>query len=153
MEFFDYNCPYCRASLPAMKKYYAQHKGDDALRLHRADPDLRQTWAERGRRARPSLAARRQGDKYVAFHFALMGEDGSITQEMIDADATKCGLDVAKLNADMADPAIDAAVDAAQALARRTKIDGTPTFIANGRLRAGAVDDAALRDLMGGKAI
>ena len=28
VEFFDYNCPYCRASLPAVKKYYDAHKND-----------------------------------------------------------------------------------------------------------------------------
>src|SRR5689334_13569648 len=28
VEFFDYNCPYCRLSLPAIKKFYDKHKGD-----------------------------------------------------------------------------------------------------------------------------
>ena len=28
VEFFDYNCPYCRASLPAVKKFYDKHKND-----------------------------------------------------------------------------------------------------------------------------
>ncbi len=28
VEFFDYDCPYCRASLPAMTKYYEAHKAD-----------------------------------------------------------------------------------------------------------------------------
>ena len=152
VEFYDYDCPYCRASLPAMMKYYAAHKDDTRFSFIEL-PIPSQHGPSAVLAARASLAARQQPDKFVAFHFALMGEEGSITQAMIDADAAKCGLDVAKLNADMADPAIDAAVDAAQALARRTKIDGTPTFIANGRLRAGAVDDAALRDLMRGKAI
>lgn len=27
-EFFDYNCPYCRASVPALKKFYEAHKKD-----------------------------------------------------------------------------------------------------------------------------
>jgi len=28
VEFYDYDCPYCRASLPAVKKYYGAHKND-----------------------------------------------------------------------------------------------------------------------------
>ena len=48
----------------------------------------------------------------------------------------------------MADSAIDTAIDKAQKLARRVKIDGTPTFLFNGRLQPGMVDDAALRDAM-----
>ena len=28
VEFYDYDCPYCRASLPAIKKYYEAHKND-----------------------------------------------------------------------------------------------------------------------------
>ena len=28
VEFYDYDCPYCRASLPAVKKFYDAHKDD-----------------------------------------------------------------------------------------------------------------------------
>jgi protein-disulfide isomerase len=28
VELYDYNCPYCRASLPALEKFYAAHKND-----------------------------------------------------------------------------------------------------------------------------
>ena len=28
VEFYDYNCPYCRLSLPAVEKFYQQHKND-----------------------------------------------------------------------------------------------------------------------------
>ena len=28
VEFYDYDCPYCRASLPAVEKFYQQHKND-----------------------------------------------------------------------------------------------------------------------------
>jgi protein-disulfide isomerase len=147
VEFYDYDCPYCRASLPAMKKYYEAHKGDTRFsfielplaQLHGPGAVLA---------AKASLAARHQPDKFVAFHFALMGEDSAITEEIIYADAARSGLDVAKLKADMADGAIDAIIDKAQKLAKRVKIDGTPTFVFNGHLQPGMVDDAALRDAM-----
>ena len=152
VEFYDYDCPYCRASLPAVMKFYNAHKNDTRFSfIELPIPSLHGPSALLA--ARASLAARHQPDKFVAFHFLLMGEQGAITEEAVYADAAQCGLDLAKLKLDMASAEIDAQISAAQALSRRTKIDGTPTFIFNGRLRAGAVDDDSLRDLMAGKAI
>jgi protein-disulfide isomerase len=53
---------------------------------------------------------------------------------------------MAKLKTDMAKPEISAAVDASHDLAKRAGIDGTPTFIINGVMRPGAVDDEALAE-------
>ncbi len=149
VEFFDYNCPYCRASIPALTKYYDAHKTDTRFSFIEFPIKGPNSIVA----ARAGLASRKQPDKYLAFHFMLMNEEGLITDDIVFADAAKVGLDVAKLKADMADPAIDRAIDAAHHLALSVKIDGTPTFLFNGRLRAGAVDDAALRDAMAGKAI
>jgi predicted DsbA family dithiol-disulfide isomerase len=67
---------------------------------------------------------------------------------MVYANAAKVGLDIAKLKADLKDPAIQQALDASIALARKTGIDGTPTFILNGKLRPGMVDDDTLEQAM-----
>ena len=61
-------------------------------------------------------------------------------------DAQKAGLDLVKLKADMASPEIDAEIDASHDLAKRAGIDGTPTFIVNGVMHPGAVDDTALAE-------
>jgi predicted DsbA family dithiol-disulfide isomerase len=82
------------------------------------------------------------------FHFALLAEEGQMTEEMVYANAAKVGLDMDKLKADLKDPAIQKALDASIALARKTGIDGTPTFILNGKLRAGMVDDDTLAEAM-----
>ena len=145
MEFYDYDCPYCRASLPAVKKYYEAHKNDTRFafiefpikELHGSSAILA---------AYASLAARKQPEKYMDFHFLLLGEEGQITEQMIWADAAKAGLDVARLKADMNDPGIAKSLEASIALARKTGIDGTPTFIMNGRLKPGMVDDDALAE-------
>ncbi|HEY1614815.1 MAG TPA: thioredoxin domain-containing protein [Rhizomicrobium sp.] len=136
VEFFDYNCPYCRASIPAVKKFYATHR------------DARFSFIEfpiKGPKsvvaARAALAAREQPDKYLAFHFALMGEDGPVDEKMVFADAAKAGLDVTKLKSDMAASKIDLALAASHTLAEATHIDGTPAFIVNGKIREGAMDD------------
>jgi protein-disulfide isomerase len=149
IEFFDYNCPYCRASIPALKRYYEAHKNDTRFSFIEFPIKGPNSIVA----ARAGLASRKQPDKYLAFHFMLMNEEGLITDDIVFADAAKVGLDVARLKADMADPAIDHAIDTAHHLAVSVKIDGTPTFLFNGRLRAGAVDDDTLRDAMAGKAI
>jgi protein-disulfide isomerase len=147
VEFFDYNCPYCRASIPEVKRFYDAHKNDTRfsfIEFPIKGPDSIIA-------ARAALAARRQPDKYVAFHFALMDEEGAVGEDTIYADAAKVGLDVAKLKNDMADPAIDKAIALTSKLAKDLKIDGTPTFVINGNIRPGLVRKDELSDLMKGK--
>jgi len=145
VEFFDYDCPYCRASLPAVKKYYEAHKND--TRFSFIEFPIAQLHGPGALLAgKASLAARRQPEHWIDFHFAMLGEEDAITEQMIFADAAKAGLDVNRLKADMMDPAIDKALDESIALAHKSGVDGTPTFIMNGKLKPGMVDDAAIAD-------
>ncbi|HKD23179.1 MAG TPA: DsbA family protein [Rhizomicrobium sp.] len=146
VEFFDYNCPYCRLSLPAVKKYYAAHKNDTRF----AFIEFPIKGADSIFAARVALAARKQGDKYLALHFLLMGEKDHVDANMILADAEKAGLDMNKLAADMKAPDVNAGVNAALALADAAKIKGTPFFVVNGRIRSGALDDAILKQMAKG---
>lgn len=148
VEFYDYDCPYCRASLPAMKKFYEAHKNDTRIALIEF-PIEQLHGAGAIFASKASLAARRQPDRYLDFHFALMSEEGSMTEEMVFANAAKVGLDMAKLKADMADPEITKALNDSIALARKVGIDGTPTFIINGRMRPGAfMNDSSINEEM-----
>ena len=131
VEFFDYDCPYCRASLPALHKYYEAHKGDTRIALIEFPiASLHGPGAVAASMA--SLAARRQPEHFMDFHFLLMGEEDSITPEMIFADAAKAGLDVNRLKADMNDPALQKTLDDSLAFAKRLGVNATPTFIFNG---------------------
>jgi protein-disulfide isomerase len=146
VEFYDYDCPYCRASLPAMQKFYAQHRNDTRFAfIEFPIPSLHGPGAVLA--ARASLAARKQPGKFAAFYFALMAEDGSLTDEIIYADAKKVGLDVDRLKKDMTDSSVTATVNAAHDLALAAKIDGTPAFIVNGRLHEGSVNETLLNQL------
>ncbi len=129
-----------------MKKFYASHKDDTRF----AFIDFPIKGPQSTVAARAAIAARNQPDKYVAFHFALMSEDDMTDENMIYADAAKAGLDVARLKADMQKPDVDLAIAAVKTLADAAKIDGTPAFIVNGRMREGAVDDAILRKMAKG---
>ena len=144
IEFFDYNCPYCRASIPAVKKFMAKHNSDTRFAFIEFPIKGPQSTVA----SRAAIAARNQPDKYLAFHFLLMDEKELVTKDVILADAAKAGLDVDKLVTDMRGRAVDAAIAGAHSLAAAANIDGTPAFIVNGQVREGAVDDDSLRDLL-----
>ena len=147
VEFYDYDCPYCRASLPAMRKFYEAHKNDTRFSL--IEFPIKQLHGESAiLAAKASLAARRQPAHYMDFHFALLSHEDSVTQDDIYAEAAKAGMDVNKLKADMLDPGIEKTLQSSIALAHKAGVDGTPTFIFNGKFRPGMVDDDKLANEM-----
>jgi protein-disulfide isomerase len=147
VEFYDYDCPYCRASLPAVKKFYDAHKSN--TRFSFIEFPIKQLHGESAiLAAKASLAARRQPAHYMDFHFALLGREDSVTQDDIYAEAAKAGMDVNKLKADMANPEIEKTLKSSIDLAHKAGVDGTPTFILNGKFRPGAVDDETLASEM-----
>ena len=147
VEFYDYDCPFCRASLPAVKKFYDAHKDDTRFSfIEFPIADLHGQSALLA--ARASLAARRQPAHYMDFHFTLLGEEGQVSEQMIYDDAAKAGMDVGKLKTDMSDPAIEKTLISSIALAHKAKVDGTPTFVLNGKSHPGVVDDEILASEM-----
>lgn len=142
VEFFDYNCPYCRRVGPIMIKAEA---ADAKLRVvYKEFPILgpNSVFA-----ARAALAAHRQG-KYVAFHKTLMAVEGVADKDKVIEVATKVGLDLDRLKRDMEDPAIQKMIDRNLALAQALRINGTPSFVAGDQIVRGAVDLAALQQLI-----
>lgn len=99
VEFFDYHCEQCRLSA----KFVGDLISDDpdVIVALRELPVLREESAIASRYA---LAARAQG-KYLAFHFALLGETEPLTEERILDIGRAAGLDVDRLKRDQADPA------------------------------------------------
>jgi protein-disulfide isomerase len=145
VEFFDYNCAHCRNTFPAVRAFYEAHRNDTRF----AFIEFPIFGKESTNAARAAIAARRQGDKYVAFSFAMMGEKGAIDEQTMLADAQAAGLDMTKLLADMKDPAVDKTVKAAHALAAKLGIDGTPTFIVNGQVHSGEIQPEELAEMTG----
>ncbi|HZS57284.1 MAG TPA: DsbA family protein [Bryobacteraceae bacterium] len=134
VEFFDYNCPYCRQMAPVMTK---AEEGDPQLRVvYKEFPILgpNSMFA-----AKAALAAHRQG-KYVAFHRALYQVRGTVDSNRTMEVAASLGLDMTRLKTDMADPAIQAAIDKNLALAQALRINGTPGFVIGDQILRGATD-------------
>ena len=139
VEFFDYNCPYCRRVAPVVQEAQAV---DAALRIvYKEFPILGPNSMVA---AKAGLAAHRQG-KYVAFHNALMAADGPTDEGAIEAVATAVGLEVEVLRRDMEDPAIAAAIERNLRLAQELRITGTPGFVIGRDVIRGATDLGTLQ--------
>ena len=142
VEFFDYNCPYCRQVAPVMVK---AEEDDPQLRIaYKEFPILgpNSTFA-----AKAALAANKQG-RYVAFHRALYQVRGAVDVGKVRQVAAAVGLDVDRLIADMADPAIQAAIDRNLALAQALRINGTPGFVIGDQILRGATDIDTLKAMI-----
>jgi len=137
VEFTDYNCPYCEASL------------DDVTRLVAEDPDLKVVIREwpifegSDQASRMALAAGLQG-KYDAFHKAMfkLGD--------VRAAAQEAGLDMARAEADAASDAVSGEIASNLDLARALGFTGTPAWIAGRKPIGGAVGYDRLKAALDG---
>ena len=142
VEFFDYNCPYCRKVAPTM------------VELEQSDRDLRLVYKEfpilgPGSQfaARAALASRQQR-KYVPFHNAPMQANQQVTEDTVMDIARAVELDAKRLEQDMQDPAIQDAIARNLQLANALGITGTPSFVVGDRVVPGAVDLRTLQGLI-----
>lgn len=128
VEYFDYNCGYCRASLPEIAKLIA---ADPKVRIvYRELPVLAETSRDA---ARASLAAARQG-KFATFHDALYAA-GPVTPAAIAATARRVGVDLS----DAASAANDAEIASNLKVAGTLGMTGTPSWVIGNRVLSGAL--------------
>ncbi len=133
VEFFDYNCSYCKHSFPSV------------LSLVEKDKDLRIVLKElpifggdSDYAARAAIAAKAQG-KYWELHQALFKHEGKVTAAAVDEAAKAVGIDVAKMKADMKSDAVKAKLAQNEVLARAMAFTGTPAFVLDDVVIPGAV--------------
>lgn len=142
VEFFDYNCPYCKRAAPIVKGVIA---GDGNVRV------VYREWPILGEgsvfAARAALAARNQG-KYEEFHWALMGLNGRANEASVMKAARALGLDEDKLRADMNAPEVDAHIQVSMDLARGLGFTGTPSFVIGDALAPGLIEQAQMEQLI-----
>ena len=142
VEFFDYNCPYCRQVAPIVEQAAAD------------DPQLKIVYKEFPIlgpdslfAAKAALAAERQG-KYLEFHKALYGSRTRVTEAVVLKIAGEVGLDVARMKTDMQQPDIQALIDRNAELAQALRITGTPGFVVGDQIFPGATDLETMKKLI-----
>lgn len=142
VEFFDYNCGYCKAMFPALMETV---KADGNVKLVVKEFPI--LGAPSVTASKAALAARKQ-NKYTELHLALMSHKGALTDDIVIQIAKDTGLDVAKLQKDMADPAISAVLNKNRDLAQDLDIQGTPALIIGETLVPGAIDKTRMIELI-----
>lgn len=142
VEFFDYNCPYCRQATPMLDSLEREDKG---LRLVFKEYPILGLGSVFAARATP--ASHKQG-KYLAFHKTMMAYQGRITEESSLEVAANVGLDVERLKQDMTDPAIEEIIKRNVALAQALRISGTPSFVVGKEIVQGLTDASSLKRLI-----
>jgi len=137
VEFFDYNCTYCK------------HAMADMLTLLKDDPKLKVVLKEfpvlgpgSVEAAQVAVAVRMQdktGKKYLEFHQKLLGGRGQADRAHALAVAKEIGLDMTQLQKDMQSPEVQATLDENFKLADALGLNGTPSYVIGGQVVVGAV--------------
>jgi protein-disulfide isomerase len=141
VEFFDYNCGYCRHTLPELIKLVDT---DKRVKIQFIEfPILAPGSAEA---TKVAIAAANQG-KYWEFHKAMFAA-GRASKETALKVAEQIGLDMNKVQKDITAPETDALMAKFAELAKNMFIDGTPSFVVGDKLNPGAADADQLKQLV-----
>jgi protein-disulfide isomerase len=137
VEFFDYNCAFCKHALPDMMKLLQTNTN---LRFVLKEfPVLGPGSVEA---AHVAVAARMQdptGAKYIEFHQKLLGGRGAADQARALAVAKEVGFDMTRIQKDLDSPEVKTTIDEDMKLADELGIDGTPSYVIGDQLVVGAV--------------
>jgi protein-disulfide isomerase len=144
VEYFDYNCPYCKTVVPTLQALLAQ---DPKVALIYKDwPVLGpvSTYA-----ASSALAAGWQG-KYLIAHDALIGGPRLARNDQVDAILQKAGVNMDALKKDRVSHAKEIAALLARndAEAHALTLDGTPGLVVGLQLVPGVASLSFLKKLV-----
>jgi protein-disulfide isomerase len=147
VEFFDYNCGYCKRAMT------------DMLDLLKSDPKLKVVLKEfpvlsegSVEAAKVAVAVRMQdpsGKKYLDFHQKLLGGRGPADKAHAMAAAKDAGLDTARIEKDMASPEVRATIEENFKLAEAMGMNGTPSYVIGKQIVVGAVGLDGLKEKIG----
>jgi protein-disulfide isomerase len=147
VEFFDYNCGYCKRAL------------SDMLNLMKEDPKLRVVLKEfpvlgpgSVEAAQVAVAVRMQdpsGKKYLEFHQKLLGGRGQADRAHALAVAKEIGLDMTRIEKDMTGDEAKATLEENMHIAEALGLNGTPSYVIGTEVVVGAVGLAALKEKVG----
>jgi len=140
VEFFDYNCGYCRAAMPDMAALLAE------------DPNLKIILKEFPILSNESIDAARIGvlvgqsdADYWQFHSTLFTSRGKVDKTVALSAAESLGLSPAELEPKMNDPDVAQTIQASYKIAQALGITGTPTYIIGNEVIPGAIGADELR--------
>lgn len=139
VEFFDYNCGYCKKAFEEIQTLLGEDKNVKIVLYDMPilGPNSLET-------SKWSLASKKQ-DKFFAYHTALMNHQGGKDEATLKRLAKEAGLDVDKLVKDKDDPAIEAEIREHLQIAQELGIQGTPGFLINDKVFRGYIPYDAIK--------
>ena len=147
VEFFDYNCGYCKRAMTDMMELM---KTDSKLKVVLKEfPVLGPGSVEA---AQVGIAVRMQdptGKKYLDFHQKLLNGRGQADKARALAAAKEAGLDMAKLDKDLTCPEVRATLEENFKLAEAMGMNGTPSYVIGKQVVIGAVGVDSLKEKIG----
>ena len=135
VEFFDYNCGFCRRAFK------------DVLKVIEKDKNVRVVFKELPIFGAPSEAAARAAiasikqNKYFEFHSKMLLDPGNANEAKALKIAKELGMDIKKLKADMKSEETTKAIAANSRLANNIGLEGTPLYIVGNEIIPGAPED------------
>jgi protein-disulfide isomerase len=145
VEFFDYNCGYCKRVVDDLNKL--AQTDENVKIIYKEFPILGPT-SETA--ARWALAAANQ-DKYIPFHTALMKYSGRIDESVLERIGKDLSLDVEKLRTEAQSDTITDYLAENRQLAQELSITGTPGFIIEDEIYPGAVQYDTMTEIIAEK--
>jgi protein-disulfide isomerase len=144
VEFFDYNCGYCKRAMGDMLDLM---KGDGKLKFVLKEfPVLGEGSTQA---AQVAVAVRMQdatGKKYLDFHQKLLGSRGAIDKARAVAVAKEVGLDMARLEKDLASDEVKETLAESFKIAEALGLNGTPSYVVGSDVVVGAVGLKTLKE-------
>jgi protein-disulfide isomerase len=144
VEFFDYNCGYCKRAMADMLDLM---KNDSKLKVVLKEfPVLSEGSVEA---AKVAVAVRMQdptGKKYLDFHQKLLGGRGVADKARAMAAAKDAGLDTARIEKDLTSPEVKATLTENMKLAEDMGLNGTPSYVIGKQIVVGAVGLEGLKE-------
>ena len=144
VEFFDYNCGYCKRAMDDMN---ALLKTDRNLKVILKEfPVLGPGSLEAAKVATAVRIQDKTGKKYLDFHQRLMGGRGQADKARALAAAKDAGFDVAKIEKDLESEEVKASLQESFKLAQALGLNGTPSYVIGDKVIIGAVGLEALQE-------
>jgi protein-disulfide isomerase len=145
VEFFDYNCAFCKKAMADMTDLM---KGDGKVKFVLKEfPVLGEGSTQA---AQVAVAVRMQdktgGKKYLEFHQKLLGGRGQADKARAMAVAKEVGLDMARLEKDMASDEVKNTLQESFTIAEALGLNGTPSYVVGSDVVIGAVGLPALKE-------
>ena len=144
VEFFDYNCGYCKRAMADMLDLM---KNDAKLKFVLKEfPVLGEGSVQAAQVAAAVRMQDKTGKKYLEFHQKLLGGRGPADKARALAAAKETGFDLARIEKDMASDEVKAQLEESFKLAEALGLNGTPSYVVGNDVVVGAVGLNALKE-------